>query len=284
MSALNFNKFLLCTVNVLFAFAGIILNSIVIISFLKSQLRRKICYFMILILACFDLAVATVLHLVVVLESLDPSKKISIIGGQLLILSLAAVLTMTVERYVAMVYPFFHQRFVTKSRLIALLVILQLPLTVFYIAKHIAKHIPTVAAVFFVLLVATFLATFFLNYQILLVTRKLRQSSIVPLGTYNGSDHSYLNKNQRKVTLKKISTCSLAVACLTVCHFPHVVYIILILTGQLNDDWSVTTFHHWADTIVAMNSSFNCVIFFYMNSTLRRHGWQIFRKTFNIQD
>jgi hypothetical protein len=148
---------------------------------------------------------------------------------------------------------YFHQRFVTKSRLIALLVILQLPLTVFHIAKHIAKHIPTVVALFFALLVATFLATFFLNYQILLVTRKLRQSSIVPLGTYNGSDHSYLNKNQRKVTLKKISTCSLAVACLTVCHFPHVVYIILILTGQLNDDWSVTTFHHWADTIVAMN-------------------------------
>jgi hypothetical protein len=111
MSALNFNKFLLCTVNVLFAFAGIILNSIVIISFLKSQLRRKICYFMILILACFDLAVATVLHLVVVLESLDPSKKIYIIGGQLLILSLAAVLTMTVERYVAMVYPFLLYKY-----------------------------------------------------------------------------------------------------------------------------------------------------------------------------
>jgi hypothetical protein len=279
MSALNFNKFLLCTVNVLFAFAGIILNSIVIISFLKSQLRRKLCYFMILILACFDLAVATVLHLVVVLESLDPSKKISIIGGQLLILSLAAVLTMTVERYVAMVYPFFHQRFVTKSRLIALLVILQLPLTVFHIAKHIAKHIPTVAAVLLVLLVATFLVIFFLNYQILFIARKLQHRPMVPLGRYNGSDHSYLNKNQRK-----ISTCSLAVACLTVCHFPHVVYTLLILTEQLNDDWSVTTFHHWADTIVAMNSSFNCVIFFYMNSTLRRHGWQIFRKTFNIRD
>jgi hypothetical protein len=239
---------------------------------------------MILILASFDLATVAVIHLALVLESIDPSKKIPIIEGQLQIFSLSAMLTMTLERYAALVYPFFHHRFATKSRLLALLVMLQLPFTVIHTAMQITQNF-LIGAVFLALIIATFIATFVLNYKIWLVARRLQlHTPMVPLGGSNGYDPCYLNKNQHKVTIKKISTCSLAVACLTVCFLPHFVYFILILTGQLQNLGVIFTFHLWADTFLGMNSSFNCVIFFYMNSTLRRHGWQIVRTAFNIKD
>ena len=64
------NAILLCAVNFLFTFVGLFLNSLVIISLLNSQLRRKLCYFMILVLACFDLAVVVVFHPFIIIETL----------------------------------------------------------------------------------------------------------------------------------------------------------------------------------------------------------------------
>jgi uncharacterized membrane protein YraQ (UPF0718 family) len=52
------NTLLLFLVNVAFMVAGIFLNVVVIISLSRSlQLRNKLCYIMILVLFCFDLAV-----------------------------------------------------------------------------------------------------------------------------------------------------------------------------------------------------------------------------------
>ena len=43
--------------------AGIFLNYVVIISLWRSsQLRKKPCYFMILVLSCYDVAVVTISH------------------------------------------------------------------------------------------------------------------------------------------------------------------------------------------------------------------------------
>jgi hypothetical protein len=64
------NAVLLCAVNFLLTFVGICLNSLVIISLLNSQLRRKLCYFMILVLDCFDLAVVVVFHPFIIMETI----------------------------------------------------------------------------------------------------------------------------------------------------------------------------------------------------------------------
>ena len=43
-------------VNIIFTFTGIVLNTLVIVSIWKSsQLRKKLCHFMIMVLSCFDL-------------------------------------------------------------------------------------------------------------------------------------------------------------------------------------------------------------------------------------
>ena len=53
----------LCVFNVAFMIAGIFLHSAVIINLRRSsQLRKKLCYFMIFVLSCFDLGVVAIVN------------------------------------------------------------------------------------------------------------------------------------------------------------------------------------------------------------------------------
>ena len=57
------NLIFIFVVNILFFFSEICLNSLVIVSFWRSvQLRKKLCYFMIMILSCCDLLVVVTNH------------------------------------------------------------------------------------------------------------------------------------------------------------------------------------------------------------------------------
>ena len=122
---------LLCIININFMVAGIFLNSVVIISLWRSsQLRKKPCYFMILVLSCFDLAVVTITHpfLIVAtiffsLQEINGNNEISeltrnsisfVVYGS----SMSALFTLNVERFLALTCPFSHQASVTKTRLV----------------------------------------------------------------------------------------------------------------------------------------------------------------------
>ena len=129
------NVLLLCVVNVIFMIAGIFLNSVVIISLRRSsQLRKNLGYFMILVLSCFDLAVVTFSHPGLIastilwsMETYQEKNKFiilaNVMGQNLAGFSLSALLTMSVERYLALKYPFFHHTAVTKRRLVLFLAI-----------------------------------------------------------------------------------------------------------------------------------------------------------------
>ena len=113
----KWNAVLLCVVNVICTIAGTILNSVVILSLWNSQLRRKLCYFMIFILACFDLAVVVVIHPLIIIEIISCWMSADFIEYWvqyviciLFNFSLSALLAMTVERYLALVYPFFSHK------------------------------------------------------------------------------------------------------------------------------------------------------------------------------
>ena len=119
------NLLLLCAVNGAFAIAGILLNSVVIKSLLGSELRRKICYFTILLLACFDLATIVFAHplftykAVVLNSDIQQNRRgIFQVKRQIFTFSLTAFLTMTIERYLALAFTFFHERYITRRRII----------------------------------------------------------------------------------------------------------------------------------------------------------------------
>ena len=130
------NVIFLCILNILFMLTGIIFNSMVIISLRKSSKHQnKLCNYMILVLSCFDLAVVTITHPIQISSTIfflygDYSElheqiRISIcmvLDG----FSMWALLMLTVERFLGIMYPIFHRTSVTKTRLFVVLGVLSL--------------------------------------------------------------------------------------------------------------------------------------------------------------
>ena len=124
------NTLFLCLVNVTFMVAGIFLNTVVIISLRRSsQLPKKLCHFMIFILSCFDLAVVTVAHPVIILSTIFLSNEGRSelleqmrynISGNLYVFSTTALLILNIERLLGLTFPLFHRTSVTKKRLLIL--------------------------------------------------------------------------------------------------------------------------------------------------------------------
>ena len=279
------NALFLCLVNVAFMVVGIFLNTVVIISLWRSsQLRKKLCYFMILVLSCFDLAVVAITHPVLILSTILWSMEIYheeivrtreytsfLFGG----FSMFALLTLTIERFLALTCPFFHQTAVTKERLLLFQAFLMTitvslpPLAYFY------KKTGIILIAVFILFPLFVFAC--LNYKMFIIAKSKRNDERVsPTSTATSSNQE---RKIRKLNFKNISTPSMAVGCFFVCSFPGFIYSATRLT--LNKPFynrQVLLFNIWSITSFSMNSTFNCLIFFWRNSILRREGMKIAKR------
>ena len=289
----KFSAAFLFVVNVFFIFAGIVLNSVVIMSLWNSQLRRKLCYFMIFVQACFDLAVVVVIHPLIIRKIITGWISMSFAESHwsryLYILadfSFTELLTMTLERYLALVYPFFHQKFVTKPRLMISFVLSELPFGVLYLLhKRDPEHFQY-KVIYYVMFGGLFLTACILNFKLFYIARTIRKRSVVTLGNFDGSDSEARNVDAKKfkltlASLGKISTCLLVLVCLFVCYVPWIIGFAVEMSGKLDgreQDKFITLL--WIETFFTINSSLNCLIFFYKNSVLRRHGRVFLKKYF----
>ena len=278
-----FSVIFLCILNVIFLVAGIFLNSVVIISLWRSsQLRKKLCYFMILVLSCFDLAVVTITHPFLIVSTLYFSQdktnemreatRLSI----LYILygcSFFALFTLNAERFLALTCPFFHQASITKTRVIyfqAIFAIIPVGLSALLHVNQ-SKIIANVAiAVYFPLLLFLFIYS---NYKIFTIAKSKRQDERVAPTTGTTVDEK---RNKQFLKLKNISTCCLVVACFFFCSCPQIIASALRLSSKTSlYDRQVLLLNLWSNTFISLNSTFNCVIFFWRNSILRREGMKI---------
>ena len=119
----------LCVVNVMFICSGIILNTLVIVSFWKSSayLRSKVCYFMIMLLSCFDFLVVITSHPLIIVHlvfALNEEHHLLTVTRIYRRFSIIALLVMTIERYLAVYFPILHRTSVTRRRLLTLLAVL----------------------------------------------------------------------------------------------------------------------------------------------------------------
>ena len=114
-------------VNVVLAVVGTILNFFVLFIFWKSpKLRLKLFSFAIMLLCSIDLGVGTVANLLFVLKSitmLDSPKCLYIGAYKIAILffsgiSACTVLIINIERYFAIIHPFWYQIHFTKRRFV----------------------------------------------------------------------------------------------------------------------------------------------------------------------
>ena len=279
------NALFLCLVNVAFMVVGIFLNTVVIISLWRSsQLRKKLCYFMILVLSCFDLAVVAIAHPLLILSTILWSMEIyhgeientrayttTLLGG----FSMFALLTLTIERFLALTYPFFHQTAVTKKGLLFFQAFLvTTTVSVSQLVHLYEKTVDVLTAVFILFFLFVFVC---LNYKMFIIAKSKRNDERVsPTSTATSSNQE---RKRRKLNFKNISTPSMAVGCFFVCSFPGFIYSATRLT--LNKPFynkQVLLFNIWSITSFSMNSTFNCLIFFWRNSILRREGMKIAKR------
>ena len=259
--------------NVLFFVSGVCLNSLVILSFWRSsQLRKKLCYFTIMILSCCDLlAVLTNNPLVAVIAmlwltgKLDGYPKWAVISLSLssfsLVISLVALLVMNFNRYLATYYAIFHRTSVTKGKLLTLFVILS-------ILELILGLIPVKDEILTLLVLITlFPPMLFINYKLFIIARKSpRNNRISP-------------ELKKTLSLKNISSCLLAVACILVLSIPAAVYIGLGInskeTTTLSANANIARF--WNRTFFSMNFTFSCLIFYWKDKILRTEGMKLIK-------
>ena len=270
------NLIFIVSLNVLFFLSGTFLNSLVIISFWKSaQLRKKLCYFMIMVLSCCDLlavltthpldALFTILRLTEKFDAypswVDISSKLSInFPG----FSLLALLVMNFDRYLATHYPIFHRTSVTKGKLLtflAVLCIVQLTLSLMSINDSVITH-PVELLVYFIIICPPML---FINYKLFTIARKSRRNEQVS------------PEKKKTFSRKNISSCLLAVVCFVIFSIPVFIYSGLKAASKKETATldGVELVAIWAKTIGSMNSTFNCLIFYWKNKILRTEGIKI---------
>ena len=284
------NAILLCFLNTFFMVVGIILNSAVIISLWRSfQLRKKMCYFTIFVLSCFDLGVVAIVQPLVMLSTIlwsmqmysAPIETTRIyVALPLAGASLFALLTLNIERFLALTRPFFHQTAVTKRKLalfLAIQIITWVALSLLWLFYSKGKNdFPVLFMTVFVLLFLFILA--FLNYKMLVIVKSKREDELRVAPARSETPGNQERQKRRKRNFKNISTCFLAVVFFFCCSFPSIICSIWSYTLKLqSNDRRRILFDNWAATFACMNSTLNCVIFFWRNSILRREGMKILK-------
>ena len=274
------NLMFIFVVNILFFFSGICLNSLVIVSFWRSvQLRKKLCYFMIIILSCYDLLFALTSHPTMTLTailwltemfSLSPGWLEILLGlsNILIFASLLALLVMSVDRYLATHYPLFHRASVTKGKLLTLFTFLFfIQSTVMTISIN--SLVISYQVGLLMLGILYIPCMLLINYELFTVAMKNRRRR----------NKGILPERKKSFSFKNISGCLLVVACLLVLYIPSVVYIVLRLTSKEGENTldKAGLVGIWCATTAAMNSTFNCLIFYWKNKTLRTEGMKIIK-------
>ena len=260
--------------NVLFFFSGICLNSLVILSFWRTtQLRKKLCYFMIMVLSCCDLLVVLTCHpLLAFIAMVWLTEKFNALPkwmysslwltNNFVCFSLLALLVMNFDRYLATYYPIFHRTSVTKGKLLALLATLiavEAILHLMSVKNFVFSHTMFVL-IFFIITLPPML---FINYKLLTVARNNRRN--------NGISPEI----KKTFSWKNVSSCLLAVAAFGVMSIPILVYIGLSISAL---DHAAELVGVWAQTIASFNSTFNCLIFYWKNKILRTEGMKVINK------
>ena len=277
----SINVIFLCIVNGISMITGIFLNSVVIISIWRSSKhRKKLCYFMILVLSCFDLLVVSITHPIVVLATVSLAFQdynelllqvavfiLNILHG----FAMFALLALNVERFLSITQPIFHRIYVTKRRLLSILTFLQLLIVVLstFCFQELLISDHTVILVFLVTLLFFFI---YLNYRMFLVAKQ-RENKVATSGSPTSGGQE---KKRHTLEFKKALTCSLAVICFLLCSLPGIVISGLCLAWNTSlYDEKVLHFTVWLPTISSINSTFNCLIFFWKNLVLRHEGMKI---------
>ena len=279
-------------VNIVLAIAGTILNSFVLYIFLKSRkLRSKLSSFAIMLLCSIDLGVGTVAN------PLFALKDISTILGSPKCLYFAAyniailffsgisgctIFIINIERYFAIMHPFFHHVHFTKRRFVLTWVFSWFLVIVFILCLVYFPFLGVLVPV--TLGIITFTSLF--TYIAIFVVARKRMLNINEVHS-NSDQESRRNLMVFLIRELKIAkTYVLIVSLCFLCYLPTVVVSCVesILNLSVKTSDSLVNAFDWGNTFITLNSTLNCLIFFWGNREMRKEGSKIAKKCFHRQE
>ena len=279
-------------VNIVLAVAGTILNSFVLFIFWKSpKLRSKLSSFAIMLLCSIDLGVGTFVHPLFALKSitmLDSPKCLYIVAYSIAILFFSGISACTlfiinIERYFAIIHPFLHRIHFTKRRFVLTWVFFWF-FNVVWIVCFV--YFPFLAKILIPVTLCIIVFTSLFTYvAIYVVARKkmLKRNKVHS----NSDQESRRNFMAFLRELKMAKTYVMVVSLCFLCYLPTVVVLgifgNILNHGDKTPD-SVVHALDWTTTLVSMNSTLNCLIFFWGNREMRKEGSKILKKCFHRQE
>ena len=268
----------LCVLNITFIFSGIILNTLVIASIWKSsQLRKKLCHFMIMVLSCVDLIAVVASHpaiLLFVISWLIDDHHLSMklwfylhFTDVIIGFSFCVLLVMSIERYLGAYYPIFHRTSVTRRRLLTILSLM----LIFHITLSAICTIGKVISlnvVFIIYIIAISLPLVYFNLKLFKISREVRRKNPAKL------------EKRTTLNLKSISSCLLVVACLVMLTICTSTYLVFDNVFENKHATSLKPSTIWTETLYSINCTINSLIFFWKNKILRAEGMKILKTLF----
>ena len=230
-----------------------------------------------MLLSCFDLvAVVTnepgiILFIISRLrEDYDFLFNINIVFGHLILFltfPVHVLAVMSIEQYPGVYYPIFHRTSVTRRRLLTLLAILLVFQTTLYVISTNDMILSRTLAII-IFAASLFPPLFYINFKLFKISREVRRRKATS------------PEQRTTISLKRISTCLLVVACLVVLSISSSVYI--VFDSNCKEMLSITITNAnlscaWSITIYIMNCTFNSLIFFWKNKVLRTEGVKILK-------
>ena len=256
----------------------VLLNAVPVITIWKTaQLRKKPCYFVILLQSSVDLSVGCVSLPILIVALLAPFttnidictvtvavKSISMLPIGLSITTLSAL---TVERYIGVVHPYSYKILVTRRRIVVFVLGMGLILLLLIFTSYVSQYfIMKYAARAF--LAVFFIFSSFAYIQIYLVMRRLSRSEIRPQ-EYEGKD----TKTRRLRELKHAMSCFIVVISFVTLLVPYTLSPFFSRFEKMN----LNVYVWWCVALVNLHPTVNSMIFFWRSTVLRKQAIKILK-------
>ena len=278
IEGLVINHILAIVFNIFLILPTISLNGVAVVTILKSyQLKRKPCYFIILVQSVSDLAVGLLgipffVYFLSTGIGLGSNCVLAIMALRSTIIPMGistfTLFIMTMERYMAILHPYAYSTQVTKKRLLTfagISVAVQFTTSILSLAFH---GFYEVYRMITVSIVFSFVA--FAYSKIFLVIRKLSRSEKNPRDVT--SEDNMARKKLFLREMKQAKSCFIVTICFFVLAFLPTAIAVL---ASLNlDKFERLANLIWGVTLSSCNSSFNSIIFYWSQTLLRKETFK----------
>ena len=271
--------------NIFLTISTIFLNSVTILAYMRSPfLKSKKSYYLIMLLSVNDLLVGLfangsfVLLLGTTVFGYPICEAYSLFQVTSYILASMSTTTLfglNIERYLSILYPFYHYTKVTKSKLLKMIVGFWFLTIAIRLPSMVLGKIMNILSCILFLLIA-FLTLYMYISICVTVRRRPRVTEtreIDQQATEARVQERRMTETREQQNIKMVKSCAFVVGVSFICNIPLAI-IVFIPKHMI---FSRPTL--WIFTLLLSASSLNSLIFFWNNPVLRKEAIRLFKKS-----